>query len=445
MADVDISYNGSTIATMSDTGTKTLETQGKYCTGDIVVSYTKPAPEEVAEKDVNFIDYDGTIRYSYTASEFANLTELPANPSHTGLTAQGWNWSLSDAKTYVAANGKLWIGQMCITDDGKTRIYIRLEAGRLSPYLGFGLNGTAVINWGDGSTEDTVTGSSVAAADSIRTQHTYTNPGDYVISISVTTGSIEFTGDSTNGSYLLLAGTTASNDDTFYRSAVQKVEIGSGINALGSSSMGNLRALETITLPNTLNNIGNSGRTFYSDVSLKSCVIPQGLAKIATFTFAECSSLVSISIPISVTDMTGASIFKRCRALRSVSLPPNASSINATCESCFALLDAVIGQSVTKINGYFAADCHSLKKVVIPSLVTSISGSNNFYNCLSIHEIHFKPTTPPTVANSNSFALGSGNRFCRIYVPYSEDHSILNAYKAATNYPDPTIYTYIEE
>lgn len=39
--DVIISYKGAEIATMSDSGTKTLQTQGKYCEGDIVVSYTK--------------------------------------------------------------------------------------------------------------------------------------------------------------------------------------------------------------------------------------------------------------------------------------------------------------------------------------------------------------------------------------------------------------------
>jgi hypothetical protein len=39
--DVIISYKGAEIATMSDSGTKTLQTQGKYCEGDIMVSYTK--------------------------------------------------------------------------------------------------------------------------------------------------------------------------------------------------------------------------------------------------------------------------------------------------------------------------------------------------------------------------------------------------------------------
>lgn len=39
MADVSIKYKGSTIAEMSGTGTKTLNTGGTYCDGDISVSY----------------------------------------------------------------------------------------------------------------------------------------------------------------------------------------------------------------------------------------------------------------------------------------------------------------------------------------------------------------------------------------------------------------------
>lgn len=39
---VAISYNNVVIATMDESGTKTLETEGKYCTDDIMVEYTKP-------------------------------------------------------------------------------------------------------------------------------------------------------------------------------------------------------------------------------------------------------------------------------------------------------------------------------------------------------------------------------------------------------------------
>ena len=43
MADVTLTYKGSTIAEMNDTSTKTLKTSGKYCEGDIGVSYVKPS------------------------------------------------------------------------------------------------------------------------------------------------------------------------------------------------------------------------------------------------------------------------------------------------------------------------------------------------------------------------------------------------------------------
>lgn len=42
MADVTINYEGNAIATMSASGTKTLQTQGKYCTDDIEVVYVSP-------------------------------------------------------------------------------------------------------------------------------------------------------------------------------------------------------------------------------------------------------------------------------------------------------------------------------------------------------------------------------------------------------------------
>lgn len=54
MSDVNISYKGTSIATMDASGTKTLQTSGKYCEGDITVSYTKPAGEVVACQIIEF-------------------------------------------------------------------------------------------------------------------------------------------------------------------------------------------------------------------------------------------------------------------------------------------------------------------------------------------------------------------------------------------------------
>ena len=90
----------------------------------------------VEEKDVNFYDYDGTLTNSYTKAEFLALEAMPSNPTHDGLTSQGWNWSLENAKSVVSENGTLDIGQQYTTDTGETRLYITLSDEYLSPYLG---------------------------------------------------------------------------------------------------------------------------------------------------------------------------------------------------------------------------------------------------------------------------------------------------------------------
>ena len=68
----------------------------------------------VSEGDVNFYDYDGTLVMSYTADDFLELSQIPQNPSHEGLTAQGWNWNLSDAQAYVRKYGMLEIAELGI-------------------------------------------------------------------------------------------------------------------------------------------------------------------------------------------------------------------------------------------------------------------------------------------------------------------------------------------
>ena len=43
MADLTIKYKGNPIVELSESGTKTLKTAGKYCEDDISVEYAKPA------------------------------------------------------------------------------------------------------------------------------------------------------------------------------------------------------------------------------------------------------------------------------------------------------------------------------------------------------------------------------------------------------------------
>lgn len=58
MADVELSYKGSTIGSLSASGTLTMETQGKYCEDDITLTYTSPGGGG-----------------GYTADDFCDLTK----------------------------------------------------------------------------------------------------------------------------------------------------------------------------------------------------------------------------------------------------------------------------------------------------------------------------------------------------------------------------------
>jgi len=68
-----------------------------------------------------------------------------------------------------------------------------------------------------------------------------------------------------------------------------------------------------------------------------------------------------------------------------------------------------------------------IKKLIIPETVTTINDTAFRYNG-ALKEVRMLPTTPPTIY-SNTFTGGPSDRV--YYVPYSADHSILNAYKTA--------------
>ena len=402
----------------------------------------------VSRNDVNFYDYDGTILYSYSASDFANLNALPSNPTHSGLTAQGWNWTLVDAQTYVATYGKLDIGQMYVTDDGKTRIYINLvDSARLSPYLGICPNGTVVVDWGDRTSTDTLTGTSLSTV--VRAQHTYATTGDYVITITVSSGSFAIygTSSSTNGSYLLTRTNGNITSQRCYQNTIQKVELGtnvsigiyafsqcysltsitipSSVTSIGNNAFRNCYSLASITIPSNVTSIDNSA--FYYCYSLASITIPSNVTSIVNNALYNCYSLASITIPSSVTSISN-SAFSGCYSLTSITIPSSVTSIGSyMVSSCYSLASITIPSSVTSIGSYTFAYCHSLASITIPSSVTSID-TYAFTNCYGVAEYHLLPTTPPTLSNANAFSSILSD--CKIYVPSAS----LATYQSATNW-----------
>ena len=402
----------------------------------------------VAERgDVNFVDYDGTIRYSYSTSEFMTLTALPLNPSHTGLTAQGWNWNLTNAKAHVSAYKKLDIGQMYTTSDGKTRIYIHLTEGRTSPMLGVCPNGTVDVDWGDGSTHSTLTGSSVDTVQWTST-HNYAEPGYYVISLTVT-GSMGIYGEGNTNTYsgLLRHSSSADKRNSAYSNSIVKVEIGDNVSKIRSHAFYYCTGLSEITIPITADI--TTLTVFGSCYSLKYVVIPDGATKIESYTFDYCYNLKSVSIPHSVKTFSN-NAFSNCDTINNIIIPDGATSLGSNIfMSCDNLRDIVIPESIENSysNTFYA--CYTLQYIRLPnniktihnsefescSRLTSFTTSENitsfglkaFRGCSNLKEIHVRSSTPPQLFDNLTFD-GVPEDFV-IYVPYSADHSILNAYQ----------------
>ena len=178
--------------------------------------------------DVTFIDYDGTVLYSYTLAQAQAMTDLPQLPAHDGLICQGWNWTL---EAIIALNRPVTVGAMYITDDGATRLHIRIATvGRMTVplYIGQTVKNGVSIDWGDGSTAETLAGTG-----NVNTFHTYAEPGDYVISL-MPKDSCTLSLGKNSSSYCVMGAT--GNNGIVYCNMLQDVFVGESVTSIGDSA-----------------------------------------------------------------------------------------------------------------------------------------------------------------------------------------------------------------
>lgn len=298
----------------------------------IQIANTLPDILSNIRKEVNFYDYDGTLLYGYTVEQVQSLTALPPLPTHDGLTCQGWNYDLATIKSY---NAPVDVGALYITDDGKTRLYIRIASdGRMTVPLVFTQSDTygVTIDWGDGSASQTFRGEDISFTEDpiyeVTAQHTYLSIGDYIITLS-TTDTCQLELGSTSNNTILGANNTST---MIYRSMLQKVEIGRNVTYVNFCALKNCVSCHNISIPDSVSNIYDD--TFKECYSLHSVVIPEGITEIYMNEFYDCKSLFNVNIPNSVTTIESGA-FSGCTALRSIVIPRSVQNIdNYAFNSC---------------------------------------------------------------------------------------------------------------
>ena len=329
-------------------------------------------------KDVNFYDYDGTLLHSYSVEEVQALKELPELPSHAGLICQGWNYDLATMKIY---NRAMDVGATYITDDGKTRLHIRIaDEGRMTVPLVFWQtkdNGV-IVDWGDGSDTETFSGTSAK-----ETSHTYANIGDYTITLEVADGELAFGKYSAYYCIMGNSNDTYSDPNGVYRNMLQKVEIGAGVTSVNDHSFNKCRALTSITIPN---NVTKFGGTAFSECPLTFVVVPKSATSISS-TFWNCAHLKKVILPDGLTQLQD-DVFNHCQSLTSVIIPKSVTTIRDNVfDSCYSLTSINIPENVTSIGTGVFSYCYAIDSINIPESVTSL-GSSGFSRCFELASIN---------------------------------------------------------
>lgn len=185
--------------------------------------------------------------------------------------------------------------------------------------------------------------------------------------------------------------------------AIKDVVVPESVTSMGSDVFRGCINLESAVFDNCVLAIPQS--TFYDCTKLRTVDLGKATS-IGTWAFRNCTSLEEIVIPNSVERLE--TPFYGCSALKKVVIGAGVKTLtdinyNGGCfENCTKLVDVEIkGNSLTTVGTGSFKNCRSLKKIELPSSVTSIQGSA-FSGCSVLSNIYMNAATPPTI-EANTF------------------------------------------
>ena len=171
-------------------------------------------------------------------------------------------------------------------------------------------------------------------------------------------------------------------------------EEGSKLKSIGQQTFLLCTALETITIPDTVNSMGND--VFNGCTSLKTVDWSNSMTTIPSNTFYNCTSLTSIDLPDTLTQI-GDNALAGCSSL---TLDVDVSSL--TVIGAYAFKDAtyLVGEldltNATKIGDQAFANCTNITKVTVSNSLTKM-GESVYSGCTSLASINWSEniTTVP--------------------------------------------------
>lgn len=221
-----------------------------------------------------------------------------------------------------------------------------------------------------------------------------------------------------------------ANNEIWYTSTDGAVVTPERIASFGANIVSNTYAdgKGVITFDGDVSYIGYS--SFYNCYTLASIQIPDSVESIGEDAFCFCN-LSKVIIPKTVKTI-GPCAFGANFSLTSVTIGVTRIEEGTFCR-CTKLTELILEEGVTEIGISAFADT-SLSTITIPSSVTFLECA--FHTNPLLKEVYIKAKTPPGIA-TDPF---EDTHIETIYVPASEDDSIINAYKTAYGWEDYADY-----
>lgn len=235
-------------------------------------------------------------------------------------------------------------------------------------------------------------------------------------------------------SYSIPSGVTTISEAFKYCDALISLTIGNDVTEISSKAFQGNKSLKSVTIES--GEIGNNA--FNNCSSLTSVTIGNKVTSFGGGVFSDCVALTSITISDSVTTI-GDEVFRGCSSLKEIK--GKYASIDGRCLIIDGVLKAfapaeltsyTIPDGVGEIRSSVFSGCSSLTSITIPDSVTSI-GYRVFWSCTSLMSVYCKSPIPPT-GYIEMFYGNAPDR--KIYVPASDDDSILKAYQEAAYWSD---------
>lgn len=168
----------------------------------------------------------------------------------------------------------------------------------------------------------------------------------------------------------------ADNPDIYM---VGDVLLSEGIEHIGNRAFYDCRSLVSITIPDSVTSLGI--RAFYKCAKLTEVTLGNGLSQVSDYAFYNCEKLETVNFGSNIRAV-GNYAFRGCSALKAVTLPAGVESIGKFAfYLCAGMEKLELPATLVSIGDYALRGCSSIQSVVVPASVTQV-GKHAFHGMI---------------------------------------------------------------